>query len=208
MSGGGKFSMGDYVEVSERIAIFRDKHPEGSLQSEIVPELCSETRITMKAYAFRTPDDPRPGIGHSSMTLPGSTPYTKGSEMENVETSCWGRAIVAVLAADTKRGIASASEVQKAQGTSRPAAKVAPAAKEEAPAGATIVPQMSAAQREMLDGLVADVAAIKGVSVADALKALENDAGKVVDRWTGVEASQVIGKLKRHKGHLEAAVTV
>jgi len=43
---------------------------------------------------------------------PGRTPYTRDSELQNAETSAWGRAIVAVLAADTKRGIASQEEVR------------------------------------------------------------------------------------------------
>ena len=45
--------------------------------------------------------------------FPGRTPYTRGSELQNAETSAWGRAIVAALAADTNRaGVASADEVR------------------------------------------------------------------------------------------------
>ena len=43
------------------------------------------------------------------------TPYTKNSELQNAETSAWGRAIVAVLAADTRKGVASRSEVEARQ---------------------------------------------------------------------------------------------
>jgi hypothetical protein len=43
--------------------------------------------------------------------MPGKTPYTKDSEIQNAETSAWGRAIVAVLAADTRKGVASRDEV-------------------------------------------------------------------------------------------------
>jgi hypothetical protein len=64
-----------------------------------------------KAYAYRTADDPRPGVGHASEPIPGKTPYTKDSEWANGETSAWGRAIVAVLAADTRKGVASRDEV-------------------------------------------------------------------------------------------------
>lgn len=101
--------MKDYVPVNERIAAFYAKHPEGSLQAEIV-EL-NETRVVMRAYAYRTPDDVRPGIGYSSLEIPGRTSYTRGSEIENCETSCWGRAIAA-LGFEVKRGIASAEEVR------------------------------------------------------------------------------------------------
>lgn len=103
------FSMEDYVDVATRIAIFRDKHPNGSLQSELVqygPDV-----VIVKAYAYRTPDDARPGMGYATCPLPGTTPYTRGSEVMNAETSAWGRAIVAALAADTKQGVASKDEV-------------------------------------------------------------------------------------------------
>jgi hypothetical protein len=100
--------MRDYVPVNERIGAFLAKHPEGSLQSELV-EL-SDTRVVMRAYAYRTPTDERPGIGFSSLEIPGRTPYTRGSEVENCETSAWGRAIAA-LGFEVKRGIASREEV-------------------------------------------------------------------------------------------------
>lgn len=101
--------MADYVPVNERIDTFKASFPDGSLQSEIV-EL-TESRVTVKAYAYRTPEDARPGIGHSSLEIPGRTPYTKGSEIENAETSAWGRAIAA-LGFEVKRGISSAEEVR------------------------------------------------------------------------------------------------
>ena len=99
----------DYIPVAERIAAFYAKHPEGSLQSEMV-EL-SETRVVIRAYAYRTPDDIRPGIGYSSLIIPGATPFTRGSEIENCETSAWGRAIAA-LGFEVKRGIATAEDVR------------------------------------------------------------------------------------------------
>jgi hypothetical protein len=99
----------DYIPVAERIAAFYAKHPEGSLQGEMV-EL-SETRVVIRAFAYRTPDDIRPGIGYSSLTIPGSTPFTRGSEIENCETSAWGRAIAA-LGFEVKRGVATAEEVR------------------------------------------------------------------------------------------------
>ena len=106
------FDMDGYVPVAERIDAFVAKHPEGSLQSEIV-EL-TESRVTVKAYAYRSPDDPRPGIGHSSLDIPGKTSFTRGSEIENAETSAWGRAI-ASLGFEVKRGIASREEARNKQ---------------------------------------------------------------------------------------------
>jgi len=105
-----KFNLGDYVEVKDRIVQFREMYPEGTLQSEIVQGLAGF--ITVKAYAYRTPDDPTPGTGLAWEPVPGLTPYTKNSELQNAETSAWGRAIIAVGAADASKGIGSREEVR------------------------------------------------------------------------------------------------
>ena len=110
----GAFSMDDYVTVAERVVAFYDKYPDGSLQAELL-EL-NEQRVVVRAYAYRTADDGRPGIAHSSLTIPGATPYTRGSEIENAETSAIGRAI-AMLGFEVKRGIASQDEVRGKGGT-------------------------------------------------------------------------------------------
>lgn len=98
----------DYVTVAERIAAFHDKYPEGSLQSEIVT--MTDKLVVVKAFAFRSPDDQRPGIGFSSLEIPGKTTFTRGSELENAESSAWGRAIAA-LGFEVKRGIATSNEI-------------------------------------------------------------------------------------------------
>lgn len=140
------FNLGDYVEVSERIVQFREKHPDGSLQSEVVryPD-DGFPFFVAKAYAYRYPEDPRPGIGWAAEPYPGRTPYTKDSELQNAETSAWGRAIIAAGAADAKRGIASAEEVRnrsadtssapRRQGSGQKAGNAAPAGTEKAPVG-------------------------------------------------------------------------
>ncbi|MCA1572506.1 MAG: hypothetical protein LC798_19840 [Chloroflexi bacterium] len=122
---GGKFSMDEYVPVAERVDAFKSAFPDGSLQSEIV-ELTAG-RVTVRAMAYRTPDDPRPGVGHSSLEIPGSTAFTRGSEIENAETSAWGRAIAA-LGFEVKRGIASAEEARNKQPDQRGARASSPSA--------------------------------------------------------------------------------
>ncbi len=106
--------MADYVDVAERIGEFRAKHPEGSLQSRVLrwPEE-GFPFIVVEARAYRSPDDTRPGVGLAQENFPGRTPYTHDSELQNAETSAWGRAIVAALAADTRKGIASRQEVAR-----------------------------------------------------------------------------------------------
>jgi hypothetical protein len=110
------FDLKDYKDVPERIKEFSAKFPDGSLQSELERH---DDGWLCKAYAYRTADDPRPGIGHAFEPAPGKTPYTKDSEAMNAETSAWGRAIVA-LGFETKH-IASANEVRSR--TTEPAAK-------------------------------------------------------------------------------------
>lgn len=111
------FDLGDYVDVATRIAEFREKHPEGSFQTLEwqVLDTKAGSFVVYRAAAYRTPDDPRPGHGSAWEPLPGKTPYTKDSEFQNAETSAWGRALIAVLAADTRKGIASADEVRNRQ---------------------------------------------------------------------------------------------
>ena len=103
------FNLDDYVDVPERIRQFAEKHPEGSLQS-VLTYMENPAGWLCAAKAYRTPDDPRPGVGHAFEPVPGKTPYTKDSEAMNAETSAWGRAIVA-LGFETKK-IASRQEVQ------------------------------------------------------------------------------------------------
>ena len=120
-------SLDDYIDVAQRLADFRQQYPEGSLQpanpadpwtQAIVTGIAKNgqevtaTFIVYTAAAYRHPADPRPGIGVAWEVFPGRTPYTAGSELMNAETSAWGRAILAVLASDSKRGVASREEVR------------------------------------------------------------------------------------------------
>jgi len=119
-------SLDDYVDVAQRIADFRQLYPTGTLRPwnpaqpwelkqvqgwEKNGDLVTQTFIVVVAAAYRTPEDTEPGVGMAWEIFPGRTPYTRGSELMNAETSAWGRAIVAVLASDSKRGVASREEV-------------------------------------------------------------------------------------------------
>ena len=105
----------DYIEVYERIQQFIEKYPQGSLQSEWeYVQRDGEQWLVVKSWAYRTADDQRPGIGHAWEPIPGRTPYTKGSELQNGETSSWGRALAAIGIA-VHKGIASANEIRSAR---------------------------------------------------------------------------------------------
>lgn len=112
----------DYIDVAERIVEFRTKHPAGSLQQVSLDfrEVNGAWWVIYTAAAYRTADDERPGIGTAWEPIPGRTNFTRDSEVQNAETAAWGRAIVAALAADTKRGIASAEEVRNRRAETMP----------------------------------------------------------------------------------------
>lgn len=136
-----QFDMSAYVDVAERIREFRAAHPEGSLQPVNAEQpyrietIADRTFIVYTAAAYRNATDTRPGVGVAWEPFPGRTPYTRDSELMNAETSAWGRAIVAALAADTQR-IASADEVRNRQATTQQTA---------APAGTWPVSESDAA---------------------------------------------------------------
>ncbi len=113
--------LGDYIDVATRITEFKAKHPNGYLRP-LNPEapyrietIGDRIFIVVVAAAYRSIEDECPGIGMAWEPFPGRTPYTKDSELMNAETSAWGRAIIAVGAADAKRGIASREEVRNRQ---------------------------------------------------------------------------------------------
>lgn len=120
----------DYVQVDQRLQEFLAKFPEGRVVTADVDFHVEEYVyitvgsgndrrevpalkgwVLVKALAYRTPDDPLPGVGWSQLIMPGGTPYTRGSELENCETSAWGRAIAAV-GIEVRAGIASAEEIR------------------------------------------------------------------------------------------------
>ena len=108
-----KFDLGDYVEVKDRIRILFELYPQARLvtgEVRMTSEPDGVPRVLVQAFAYRSPDDPHPGVGWSWMELPGKTTYTRGSELENTETSAWGRAI-ASLGILVDKSIASAQEV-------------------------------------------------------------------------------------------------
>jgi len=107
-----------YIEVKERILLFYAKYPDGRLVTSKVAlweTADGGQKVLVRAKAYRDPDDPRPGTGTSWLTVPGTTPYTRGSEVENAETSAWGRAIACCgIAVDSS--IATAEEVASKRG--------------------------------------------------------------------------------------------
>lgn len=131
----------NYQPVAVRIQIFREKHPEGSLRPLDpanpfrVVHVNGQDYISMVAAAYRTPNDPAPGVGSAWFPVPSNDDYTFNVELQRCETAAWGRAIVATLAADATK-IASVEEVQIAQASRRSSEKApaAPKAAQKRPA--------------------------------------------------------------------------
>lgn len=177
--GGGGFNLDNYVDVAERIAELREKHPNASLRPALlerpysIETIGAQTFIVYTAACYRAPDDPCPGIGTAWEPVPGLTPYTKNSELQNAETSAWGRAIVAALVADTRRGgVSSREEVRNRH--------------DEPDDTAASPPPPPATERQI-------------VSILDRLRPLlgEDDEGKLVypEEWRAARADKGPGTL-------------
>ena len=106
------FSMDDYVDVAERLKRFKEVFPNGSLQQVSLQfiDFAGKSWVVYTAAAYRTPDDLTPGHGTAWEPVPGTSNFKRDSEVMNAETSAWGRAIVAVLASETKK-IATRNEL-------------------------------------------------------------------------------------------------
>jgi hypothetical protein len=103
----------DYIEVKDRIQMFYAKFPEGTLhfQYKGVLEFNGETFIYGEAFAYPERDKVAYATGWAMEKVPAKG-FGRGSEMQLLETSCWGRSIAALGIAVT-RSIASREEVEK-----------------------------------------------------------------------------------------------
>lgn len=116
----------DYKQVPERIKELKEKHPNARLRPtdptrpywlESISgydedgDVVIRTFLVYSAACFRDAEDELPGIGIAWEPFPGTTPYTRNSELQNAETSAWGRAIIATLASESK-AVASAEDVR------------------------------------------------------------------------------------------------
>lgn len=114
------FNLGDYVDVKERIQEFYKLYPTGSIQFEYRGVLeHNPAYIWGVAYAYRTPDDLRPGVGTAAELAEGKTTYSRNSELMVLETSAWGRALGS-LGIGLGKSIATRQEVEAAQARQEP----------------------------------------------------------------------------------------
>lgn len=159
----------DYIDVATRIVEFREKYPEGSLQQQDLQfiDFAGKSWVVYTAAAYRFPDDSRPGIGTAWEPVPGPTSFTRDSEVQNAETAAWGRAMVAALAVDTKKGVASSEEVRNRQAETLPAPVIDWAKKLEAASTRDeLLALYSEAQKAKAPKATLDAITEKGKSVA------------------------------------------
>jgi hypothetical protein len=131
-----RFDLGDYVEVKDRIARLFEYFPQARIETsyELTSAPDDKPKVICRAFVYRTPEYQRPsGHGTSWLYLPGTTPYTRGSEIENAETSAVGRAI-GMLGILIDKSIASANEIENKRDDS----PSAPAQPEKTPEGGLI----------------------------------------------------------------------
>jgi hypothetical protein len=114
------FNMNDYIDVKTRIALFYAKYPEGSLQFYFKGSLEHDPEMIWGiAYAYRSADDRLPAIGHAQELAKGKTNFTRGSELQNLETSAIGRCI-GMLNIGIDKSLATSDEIEAAQERQRP----------------------------------------------------------------------------------------
>jgi hypothetical protein len=169
------FEMADYKEVPQRIADLKAKHPDAVLRP-VDParpfwfeEVGGKVFLVYAAACYRSPDDALPGIGCAWEPFPGKTPYTRDSELQNAETSAWGRAIVAALRSESK-AVASAQDIRnrKADNEATPLGVSAPLEYDRPNLGPAAPPKQSKNTDAMLRRIFA-VSNQLGLSVDDAI---------------------------------------
>jgi len=87
-----------YTEVADRIPAFYAMYPEGSIRTERVElvQVAGKDFVKVSAAVYRGPDDQLPCVGTAMDPIPGTSNFTRNSEVENCETSAWGRALAAL----------------------------------------------------------------------------------------------------------------
>lgn len=109
------FDMQDYIDVKTRVLMFYKRHPEGRLTFDFMGIMPGNpSMIWGIAKAYRTPDDLTPVTGHAAELAEGKTSFTRGSELQNLETSAIGRAI-GMMGIGIDKSMATLDEVQHAK---------------------------------------------------------------------------------------------
>lgn len=127
----------DYIDVAERIKEFYKEYPNGRLvcaENPLGMRFGEQDFVVVHARAFRNPEDQLPGDGWAWEPVPGTTNFTRNSELMNAQTAAIGRAIVSIGMLASRK-IASREEVEARMAEEAPKPKkAAPKPKVKKPA--------------------------------------------------------------------------
>lgn len=134
------FDLSDYVDVRQRVELFWQSHPTGSIQFEFQGLLPGrEDMFWGIARVWRTPEDTSPITGVAAELINGKTSFTRNSELMNLETSAIGRAL-GMLGIGIKKSLASRDEVSLSEARNKGANQGQPATPESDPWAEPIKP--------------------------------------------------------------------
>jgi hypothetical protein len=110
----------DYNEVADRVRGFNEEFPKGTILTEYqYQSIADDPYVVVKATVFKDTANNMPdATGHSWMKVPGSTNFTRGSELENTETSAVGRALAFIGFYAKGESLASKQEIAAKKGQS------------------------------------------------------------------------------------------
>lgn len=115
----------DYNEVADRVAGFNEEYPNGRIETSYeLLNVGSHPFITVRAEVWKNaqPEDGRyvrpDSTGLSWLEVPGKTNFTRGSEIENAETSAVGRALAFIGFYAKGQSLASKQEISSKKGSS------------------------------------------------------------------------------------------
>jgi hypothetical protein len=103
-----------YKMVADRHAQFVADHPNGLVETDVDRHMVYQKEdgsligyVIVRCHVWKDRSNAdkgmRPdGTGHAGLSIPGTTSFTRGSEVENAETSALGRAL-AMLAITRRR---------------------------------------------------------------------------------------------------------
>ena len=184
----------EYQTVAYRVQIFREKHPDWTLATEVLHRdaECVVIRASISDEMGRLRS-----TGHSE-EYRKATQINKTSALENAETSAIGRALAGLGIGGTE--FASANEVQNAIAQQN---KVTPTSGAEE--------RLSEAERRKVEGLVEEIQMIlKMDGPVDAVKAymsagIEQESDQYVYFWTFFDSKERSAMKKAKESLKEAA---
>lgn len=110
------FNLDNYVDVPSRLKMALEKFPELRVQETqpVIVTVDGQQYVQISCTIWRDATDTLPMVAYCWEPIPGKTPYTRGSEMMNASTSCFGRCL-GFLGFGITKSIASRNEVQARQ---------------------------------------------------------------------------------------------